>query len=114
MGLDGDTYVIGGQGFRGSVNEGLMLLSGNVKALFEDQTLLAKAVAGTQSSIDITLTNGTESLEINMQELVYQRNSPGINGPKGVEIELPFKAYFKAGALNSCIAFTLTNNTATY
>jgi hypothetical protein len=114
MGLDGDTYVIGGQGFRGAVNEGIMQVSGNLKALFTDQTLLAKAVAGTQSSIDITVTNGSYSLEINLPELVYERNSPGIDGPKGVQVELPFKAYYKAAAANSCVVFTLNNDEPSY
>jgi hypothetical protein len=116
-GLNGDTYTIGSQGFRNSVNSGIMQVSGTVTAFFDSATLLNKAIAGTTSSIDILLVDPvfpTHSLEIKLQELIYKRASPGIEGPTGVSIALPFEAFYNAGAENSCVVFTLINNHASY
>lgn len=114
MGLDGDTYVLGGQGFRGSVNEGLISVSGSITALFDGITLLNKAIAGTTSSIALKLTADTHSLEFNLPEVMYERDSPTIDGPKGVLVDLSFKAFYRASVENSVIVVTLVNGQATY
>ncbi|AIF52003.1 phage tail tube protein [Pelosinus sp. UFO1] len=114
MGLDGDTYVLGSGGFRGSVNEGIIGVSGNVTALFTDATLLNKAMAGTTSKIALKLTNGTHSLEFKIPELMYERNSPTIDGPKGVVVELSFKGFYRNSVENAVIVVTLVNGQATY
>jgi len=114
MGLDGDTYVLGGGGFRGSVNEGIIGVSGNITALFTDAVLLNKAMAGSTSKIALKLTNGTHSLEFKMPELMYERNSPTIDGPKGVVVELAFKAFYRNSVENAVIVVTLVNGQATY
>lgn len=114
FGLDGDTYAIGGGGFRTSIEEGLVQISGTLKAFFENTTLLNKAIAGTESSLEITLTNSTHSLTIKLPELIFERNSPSIDGPKGVNIDLPYKAYFDNDAGDSSAIVTLVNAQATY
>jgi len=114
MGLDGDTYVLGGGGFRGSVNEGIIGVSGNITALFTDAILLNKAMAGTTSKIALKLTNSTHSLEFKIPELMYERNSPTIDGPKGVMVELAFKAFYRNSVENAVIVVTLVNGQATY
>lgn len=114
FGLDGDTYCIGGQGFRSAISEGVVGVSGKVKAMFQNATLLSKAINGTESSLKVTLTNGAHILEILIPELVYERNTPGIDGPKGVFVELPFRGYFGNSAENTVIKATLTNDVASY
>jgi len=114
FGLDGDTYCIGGGGFRSAVAEGLLKVSGKIKAMFQDAVLLNKAINGTESSLQITMTNGTNILDLLIQELVYERATPGIEGPKGIYIELPFQAYFDNGASGSVVTATLTNDVASY
>lgn len=114
FGLDGDTYAIGGAGFRTAIEEGLVQISGTIKAFFENTTLLNKAINGTESSLEITLTNGTHSLAIKLPEIIYERNSPGIDGPKGVNIELPFKAYYQNSADANAAIITLVNAQASY
>jgi len=114
FGLDGDTYCLGGGGFRTSIEAGLVQISGNVKAFFENTTLLNKAINGTESSLELTLTNGTHSLAFKLPELIYERNSPGIDGPKGVNIDMPFKAFYNDNADNSAIVVTLVNSQASY
>lgn len=114
FGLDGDTYCLGGGGFRTSIEEGLVQITGSIKAFFENTTLLNKAINGTETSLEITLTNGTHSLTIKLPEVVYERNSPGIDGPKGVNIELPFRAYFDNNSDNTVALITLVNTQASY
>lgn len=114
FGLDGDTYCIGGNGFRTSIEEGIVQITGTVKAFFENTTLLNKAINGTETSLEITLTNGTHSLAIKLPEVIYERNSPGIDGPKGVNIELPFRAYYDNAADASAAVVTLVNSQAAY
>ena len=114
FGLDGDTYCIGGSGFRSAIAEGQVSVSGNIKAMFQDATLLNKAINGTESSLQITLTNGTYSLAIAVPELVYERSTPGIDGPKGVYVELPFRGYLQNGSAASIITATLVNDVTSY
>lgn len=114
LGLDGNTYRVGGQGFRGAINEGLMQVTGNITAFFENNVLLNKAINRTESSLKLKWTNGTSSLEILIPELKFDRNSPGIDGPQGVRINLPFKGYYQDNSDNACIKVTLVNNQASY
>lgn len=114
MGLDGDTYVLGSNGFRGSVNEGIISVSGTITALFDSVTLLNKAIAGTTSSLALKLTSGTHSLEFKVPELMYERSTPSIDGPKGVMVDLPFKAFYKSSVDNAVVVATLVTSQATY
>lgn len=114
FGLDGDSYAIGGKGFRTYIDTGIIGVSGTIKAFFQNMDLLNKAVNGTESSLELTLTKGTNSLTIKLPELIYERNSPGIDGPKGVNIELPFKAYYGDDAGQSAVVFELVNSQASY
>jgi len=86
-GLDGDTYVLGGGGFRQSINEGVANISGTIKAFFENLTLLNKAINGTESSVEMKLTKLTNSLTFLYPEVIYERNSPGIDGPNINNVE---------------------------
>lgn len=115
MGLDGDTYVIGGGGMRGAVNEGIIQITGTLAALFQDNVLLNEAVNGTESSLQITFTiAANKSLDILIPEIIYERASPGIDGPKGILVTLPWHGYLQDNANNTSIVVTLKNQTASY
>lgn len=114
FGLDGDSYAIGNKGFRTYIDTGIVGVSGTLKAFFQNMDLLNKAVNGTESSLELTLTKGDNSLVIKLPELIYERNSPGIDGPKGVNIEMPFKAYYGDDSEQSAVLFELTNTQAAY
>lgn len=113
-GLDDTGYVIGGGGFLGQLPEGMYQITGNVKAFFENATLLNKAINGTESSLQITLTNGVYSLDILFSELKYGRNSPSIDNSKGILIDLPFTAYYQDDAGNTACKVTLINTQVSY
>lgn len=112
--LDGDQYVIGGGGIRGDIPEGMVKPSGSITALFQDATLLNKAVNGTESSLKVTLTSGTNSLEIFIPELIYEQQSPGIEGPRGIRIQLPFRGYYGDSTEAAVIQVKLSNSQPTY
>lgn len=114
FGLDGEQYAIGGGGVRADIPEGLVQVTGNVRAFFQDAVLLNKAINGTESSLKLTWTSGAHSLELLVPELMYERSSPGIDGPRGVLVELPFRGYAQDAAAGTVIQATLVNTQATY
>ncbi len=98
--LDDSVFAIGGGGARRALPEGFSSITGSITALFEDATLLNKAINDTASSLKVTLARGNglgsagnESIEFLVQNLVYERTSPGIEGPQGILIQLPFRGF---------------------
>lgn len=114
FGLDGDQYVIGSQGTREDIPEGLAQASGSLTALFKDSTLLDKAIAGTETSLEISFTDGTNSLKFLLPEIMFERTSPTIDGPAGVRVELPFRNYYENATEGSSIVVELSNSHASY
>jgi hypothetical protein len=110
--LDGDSFVLA-NAVRGGLPEGDCLVSGVIKALFDSETLYNKAVAGTESSLQVTFTAGLLSLTFLFQELLYTPSTPTIV-KGGVYVELPFKAYFENGAADAIVRAILVNNQASY
>jgi len=118
--LDGSIYVIGGQGERRYLPEGIVKVSGIIKALFEDNSLLNKALGSTETSLKVIYKLGTgdgstgnEYLEIFIPELIYSPNAPTISGPAGILVELPFTAYYDNSTQGSSMQITLKNTQAT-
>jgi len=113
FGLDTGVYVIGGSGVRAEPPEGIIGVSGSIKTLFEDDSLLDKAMNGTESSLIITIEKSASSkLVIEFNELQYARNTPAIPGPQGLLVELDFQAYYDDHGDGSAIVVALTNSTA--
>jgi len=114
FGLDTSVYTVGSQGTRGDIPEGMMEISGSIRALFDSMTLLDKAINSTESSLEITFDNGSEILTILVPELEYQRSTPGIDGPAGIYVDLPWQGYFDDNADGTSIKATLTNTKSSY
>lgn len=114
FGLDGNTYAIGGGGYRTELPEGYLQVSGNIKAFFEDTVLLNKAINNTKTSLKFKFTNGNHSLGLYMEEAMLQQTSPGIESEKGIMINLPFKAFYSSGIGGSVLVATLVNDYASY
>ncbi len=95
--LTEDLYVIAGGGIRKGLDEGQAMVTGEITVFFEDDILLAKARDSTETALVVTLDkNATpaRSLVITVPELIYGRSGPEITGPQGVEVTLPFEAFF--------------------
>lgn len=115
FGLDLDKYVIGGSGALGQIPEGIVSVSGNIKTLFENTTLIDKAIASTESSLKLTVTSSASSIfELEIQELEYERNSPDISGPTGLLVDLNFQGYYIDGSEASALVARVTNAVASY
>ncbi|MDR3562611.1 MAG: hypothetical protein P4N59_14415 [Negativicutes bacterium] len=69
-----------------------------------------KAINNTETSLKFKFTNGTHSLQFFMEEAIFQQTSPGVDSDKGINISLPFKAYYDNGAGGSVIVATLVNS----
>lgn len=117
--LDGNMYVIGGQGQRRSIPAGTAAVNGNITVLFEDTTMYEKAKAGTETSIKVTVTTGTgdgstnnEYIEFLIPEVRFAPSAPTLEGPQGITMQLPFNAYYQDSTEASALQITLRNTIA--
>ena len=114
--LDGNVFVVDGTGQRYSMPEGLVKISGTIKALFSNMTLYNRAINNTETSIQITLTQGTgagsannEKIDIWLDEVLFEPNAPVISGPGGILVEMPFISYYQDNASASSLRIILWN-----
>ncbi len=115
FGLDPNSFVIGGGGVRGDIPEGIVAVSGNLKTLFENKTLLDKALNDTESALKLTVTGSASSIfEFEVQELLYSVNGIPVDGPQGLIVSLDFVGYYTDGSEASAIVARVTNGTASY
>jgi hypothetical protein len=111
--MDGEP-IIGSGGVVSDLVEGWCTVTGTVKALFTNQALYNKAINGTESSIEVTLTTGAHSLVLTLPEIRYERAGLERNGAKGVYVSLPFSAYYADAAGGTTIKAVLENDVASY
>lgn len=114
FGLDGDTYALGGKGYRTAVNEGLINISGSMTAFFCDNTYLELAENNTETSAELTLEVGELQMSLLLPEIKFSRNSPAVDGPSGIKQELQYSAYYQDSDENAAIVVTMQNKVASY
>jgi len=102
-------YVIGGSGTAGSISEGMISATGTLTALFEDDSLITKAVASTESSLKVVITTGSYSLEVEFAELQYALAAPPIDGPQGLLQTFNWTAFYTDGSEASVVLAELIN-----
>lgn len=117
--LDDSLFTIGGGGIRGSLPEGFAKITGQLTALFTDASLLNKGLNSTESSLVMTLQNGTgdgtagnESIVFNIPNLFYDYKSAEIPGPKGLKVQLNFNAH-RSGTNEQAASVTVKTVRAT-
>jgi len=113
-GLDDSLYVVGGQGVISELPENTASLTGNVTALFQSNALLTKALGKTESSMELSWTTGSESLTLEIPELVFEPAAPTVSGERGVLITLPFRAFYQDDAEATILKSTLVNTVTSY
>lgn len=113
-GLDGDTYTLGGGGFRGDLSEGLMGVSGAMTVLLKDETLYKKALESTPLSLELVFSkaNGS-SLAFDLPKTQLQVSGPVTDGPAGLRVTWNYQAY-SVNPEDAAIVATLTNTIADY
>ncbi len=90
-------------------------IDGAIEWVSKAETMLDKAIAGTETALKITITNSASSiLEIEIQELRYERNLPDVPGPQGLLVDLNFQGYYTNGSEASAIVARVTNGVASY
>lgn len=116
--LDVDRYCVGNNGERHDLPEGQFIASGSGVAYFDNAALMNKAVSDTDSSLVVTLTKGTglgtagnESLVITIPALVFSKQKPPIDGPRGLKLPFTFTAHRTTGEV--AITALLKNALAT-
>jgi hypothetical protein len=117
--LDGGSYVIDGTGERYSLPARRAKVTGKITCLFEDTTMYDKAIANTETALNIVLTKGTgagtagnEKLSIYFDELILKPSSPVIGGDQGVVVDFDFEAYYENDADASAARMVLLNTQA--
>lgn len=116
--LDEDTYVVGGQGKRGDLPEGMIAATGSIDTLLKDDSLLQLALNDTDTSLVLTLQNGNgdgtagnEQLVLNIPALVFAATTPVVPGPKGLRLTGTFDSHRTTGETG--VTFTLKTPIAT-
>lgn len=93
-GLDGDTYTIGGGGFRGALPEGLLGVSGSMAVLLKDSELYKKALASTPMSMQLVIAHPSgPSLAFDFSHVQLQVTGPVTDGPAGLRLTWNYQAY---------------------
>ena len=114
--LDEDGFALDGDATRRDLPEGDVIVTGSFEAFFEDDTLLALATAGTETSLQLTLDKGTtpaRSIVFLIPELKLSLSGPEIPGPKGVMQSFDFTAYYDDSSEATSIQAVITNGLAT-
>lgn len=114
FGLDGESYCIGGNGFREAICEGLVTVSGTLEAFFDSKEYIAMAESSTETSAEIIISTGDFSLSILMPEIKFARTSPSIDGPGGIKQSLSYNAYYQDDSNGSAVVVALTNKNTAY
>lgn len=112
--LADDVYTLSSNGFRTELPETKFMVSGSAKFLFEDLSLYNKAINATETSIDIELTNGTNTLKFSMPEVKFPRQPLERNNMGPVYQNIPFKAYFQDDAGGVSLSVELVNDKSSY
>lgn len=99
-------YALGNVGAR-DLSGSFVKCEGTVSAYFESATLLNKFINGTSSSLDFTLSNGTNTLKVEMPNTKYTGASKSLSGSGPVVLSMPFKALYHTGS-GSIVTFTRT------
>jgi len=110
---DTNQYTIGDGGSLGAIPDGLMSVTGNLNAIFTDLTLLTKAGADTETSLEVTYTGSASSkVIVDFPEIMFGESDPAIEGPQGVMVSLPWSAYYDDGDDESSVVMQLVNTEA--
>lgn len=107
-------YCIGDSGVKSELSENLVVITGTITGLFQDDTLLLKGRDATETSLQIVVTDGSYSITFNMDELVLDQTKPPVPGPEGLMLNLNYEAYYDNGADISGLKAILVTNVASY
>lgn len=95
----------------------IFAIDGSFTVQYENNDIINKAIAGTEDSLEITFTNGTNSVEFLLPRIKYSGDvlpKAGGNGPVNLEINFTALVDITAGpTLGKSIVITVVNDDAT-
>lgn len=77
-------------------SQGRINITGNLSVFLESKALIDKFLYETESSLEFTLTDGTDSYTFNLGSIVYGDADYPTNGDGPVTLSLPFQAIYNA------------------
>ena len=107
-------YCIGDSGYKSAWCGGIIALTGTLTGIFDGDTLLAKGRAQTETSLQIGCTDGSNSLTFYIDECTLSYNSPPIDTPNGLRLNLTYTAFYDNESAASCMWAHLVNSQASY
>lgn len=111
--MDTDTRFIGGGGKVGTLSDAMIKVSGKHDFIFTNTLLLQMAIDSTETSIEqIFIAASDKKVAIKVPELMFQEEDPGVPGPQGIVISLPWEGYYDDSPDASAIVVTVTNGDA--
>lgn len=112
--LADDVYTLSSGGFRHSLPETKLMVSGGAELLFVDSTWTDLAVNGTEFDLEFYMTVGAHSLKFTLPEVKMRRQPVQRNGSGPMYIAVDFKAYFQDSSEDTSIVVELVNDVASY
>lgn len=111
--LDGDTFPIGQDGTRNSVDEGTGDIKISFSGFYADEALINSAEAGDILPVKFEWTAPSGNvLTMEFPETKLRVDSPKVTGPKGMLISGEFDAFYKSNADQTAMKVTVTNTLA--
>lgn len=95
FGLDGDSYFLGADGYRGTISEGILTATGTLNCMLNDTSLLIVASNGTETSLSIKAVGyeDTKYMQISFANVMFEEATPNIEGPRGIAVDFNYHAY---------------------
>lgn len=108
--LDTSKRFVGGGGTVGVLPDSIINVSGKHDFVFQNTTLLDKATNSTKTSIEMDFTAAADKkVNILCPEVNFAEEDPGIDGPQGIAISLPWSGYYDNSAEAAAIVVKVTN-----
>ena len=110
--LKTDRYTIGGAGAkREQIVNGFRSITGTVNAEFIDTTGFAAILADTTVSLQLTLTAGSEVLDITVPAVKFEGDAPQVGGPEAVMQTLNFTGFDDGTNAPLTVVYTTADTT---
>ena len=115
FGLDSSVRAMGDQGRVYDLLQGTMTVTGSLTVFFTDKTLITKAKAGEELSLELAFTiDAANSLTFKLPEVQLGYDGLTVDGPTGIKMQHSFTAYYNDNADDASVVVTLVNDVESY
>ena len=95
-------FVLGSNTIR-DFSQNFLEITGTAQVYVEDATIYNKFINATSTSLDFTLTNGTNTHEFNLPNIRYHGASKSVAGNGPVTLSLPFVGFYDSTASSNIV-----------